>query len=809
MKKVVRFSVHHPWWVIGIVLCITGYFLVQVPRVKIDPRVEIVLRQNNPVEEVYNRNKQEFESYADILIGMLHTDIYNPGSLEKIRKITREVEDLEGVKKVTSILNVKNITGNEGGLEVNHLAEEGEPPSSPEDLRELRERAESWEVYEGVYIAADGTGTSLSVVLDDSVETDDIVPIYYILLDIMEKYEGPEEFFISGPTVVEALQGHYMIKDLKLLVPLVNIVLLGFLFLFFRNFRGMVLPLLAVGIGSTWTIGLMPLIDIPLTMVTSVLPVALIAVGSAYGIHVLENVFSDAEEGKTGSSGITASVTRVSLPVIMAGLTTIASFMSLCTSAIVPLKQFGALSGFGLFVAVVISLTFVPAVLSVVDSVGWKYKLYHHSNKDHIGPVLRFFSRISLTRSRLILGASLVLFVLSVGGGLLVKSDLNLIEDFREGSPIRVADEILNDKFGGTSLFNVVLDGTEPDDIKDPSVLREMDALQDRLMGMKDIGKAVSVVDFIKRMNQAMHDGDPAHYTRPESQELVAQYLLLFSFSGGSGELDSFVNFDYSSGQILLQMKSQSGYLAQDVVDVVDGYQKHDLDSPRIAGIFTTGLSMLAKEFNRLVVQSQARSFTVSFILVILIVSVMFKSFKLGCYSVIPLVVPIVLNFGIMGVTGIKLNAATAIIASLAIGIGIDYSIHFLSRYRHEVRMHDSVDNAIETSLNTSGRAILYNALAVAAGFMVLVPSNFVIISQLGILVALVMITTSLASITLLPAILKTFPPRLAVERPRALAPVLPLRTLTPGVQTGEENVVGYTGKAVNTQSNRRMEHEM
>ncbi len=809
MKKIIRFSVHRPWWVIGIVLCITGFFLTQVPRVKIDPRVEIVLKQNNPVEAVYNRNKQEFESYADILIGMLHTDVYNPGSLEKIWKITREVEDLEGVKKVTGILNVKNITGSEGGLDVSPLAEEGEVPSSREELLELREKAASWGVYEGVYVTADGTGTALSVVLDGTVETDDIVPIYYTLLDIVEKYEGPEEFFISGPTVVEALQGHYMIKDLKLLVPLVNIVLLGFLFLFFRNFRGMVLPLLAVGIGSIWTIGLMSLLDVPLTMVTSVLPVALIAVGSAYGIHVLENVFSDAEEGRTGSSGITASVTRVSLPVIMAGLTTIASFMSLCTSAIVPLKQFGALSGFGLLVAVAISLTFVPAVLSVAESRGWKYRSHHHSNKDLIGPALGFFSRTSLTRSRLILGISLMLFVLSAGGGLLVKSDLNLIEDFRTGSPIRVADEILNDKFGGTSLFNVVLDSMEPDDIKDPAVLREMDTLQNRLMGMEDIGKAVSVVDFIKRMNQAMHEGDPAYYTIPESQELVAQYLLLFSFSGGSGELDSFVDFDYSSGQILLQMKSQSGYLAQDVVDEVNDYQERELESPRIAGIFTTGLSMLAKEFNRLVVQSQVRSFTVSFILVILIVSVMFRSIKLGCYSVVPLVVPIVLNFGIMGVTGIKLNAATAIIASLAIGIGIDYSIHFLSRYRHEIRLHESVEKAIETSLNTSGRAILYNALAVAAGFLVLVPSNFVIISQLGILVALVMITTSLASITLLPAILKIFPPKLAEERPRALAPVLPLHTSTSGVQNGEENVVGYTGKAVNTQSNRRVEHEI
>ncbi len=809
MKKIVRFSVNRPWRVIGAVLCITVFFLFQIPRVKIDPRVEIVLKQNNPVEEVYNRNRQEFESYADVLIGMLHDDVYNPGSLEKIRRITEEVENIPGVKKVTSILNVKNIAGGEEGLNVSPMVEEGELPRSGEELKELREKARSWSVYEGVYITEDGSGTALSVVLDNTVETDDIVPIYYTLLDIVKKYEGPEEFFISGPTVVEALQGHYMIKDLKLLVPLVNIVLLGFLFLFFRNFRGTVLPLVSVGIASIWTIGLMPMFDIPLTMVTSVLPVALIAVGSAYGIHVLENVFSDAEEGKAGLSGIITAATRVSLPVIMAGLTTIASFISLCTSAIVPLKQFGALSSFGLLAALMISLTFLPAVLAVADSRGWKYRPHHHSSRDCIGPVLVFFSRISLRRSGLVLGISAVLLVLSVGGGLQVKSDLNLIEDFRKGSPIRIADEVLNEKFGGTSLFNVVLDGMEPDDIKDPAVLREMDALQNRLMGMNNIGKAVSVVDFIKRMNQAMHDGDPAFYTIPESKDLVAQYLLLFSFSGGSGELDSFVNFDCKSGQILLQMKSQSGYLAQDVVNLVNGYRKQELKTSRVADIFTTGLAMLAKEFNRLVVESQASSFAVSFILVIFIVSAMFRSFKLGCYSVVPLVVPIFLNFGIMGLTGIKLNAATAVIASLAIGIGIDYSIHFLSRYRHEITMQGSVEKAIERSLHTSGRAILYNALAVAAGFLVLVPSNFVIISQLGILVALVMITTSLASLTLLPAILKVFPPRLAHRTAETTMSVFPARVFPQGVHPGEENVVGYQYKTTDRPTNRRIEHDM
>jgi len=395
--------------------------------------------------------------------------------------------------------------------------------------------------------------------------------------------------------------------------------------------------------------------------------------------------------------------------------------------------------------------------------------------------MLRWLERVTITKSWYILAWSGILLVISVFGAFYVKSDLNLIEDFRKDSPIRIADEILNRNFAGTSLFNVAFTGDGEDAMKDPAVLRDMERLQTRLGAIGSVGKAVSIVDFIKRMNQAMHDGDPAHYVIPDSRELIAQYLLLFSFSGGGDELDSFVNYDFSQGQILLQMKSQSGYLAQEVVDTVEEFERNDLRGAGITGLVTTGLAMLAKEFNRLVVWSQVTSFVVAFVLVMIVTAATFRSFKLGVYSMIPLVVPIIFNFGVMGATGIKLNAATAIIASLAIGMGIDYSIHFLSRYRHEIVLVDDVDRAIRIALHTSGRAIVYNALAVAAGFLVFVPSNFVILSQMGMLVALVMMTTSTAAITLLPALVKVFPPRLVKESLPRPATEVQLRLVTSG----------------------------
>ncbi len=759
MKRVIDFSVFHPYWVITVVFVITIFFGLQLPHLKIDPRVEIVLQSNNPVEKEYSINKQEFTSYADILIGMMHTDVFNPVSLGKIRSISEEVKMIKGVKKVTSILSVKNIEGSESGLDVAPMTPDGKIPAAGIEMEVFKKKAHSWDIYDGLFISQDGKGTAIFIILEDTVQTDQIVPIYYRLQEIMKKYEGPEKFFISGTKVVEALQGHYMIKDLKLLPPLASIVLLGFLFLFFRNFRGMILPLISVGIATLWSMGLMPLLDIPLTMVTCALPVAMMAVGVAYGVHVVENIFSESLEGKKGKAGITSALNRLALPVLMAGLTTIASFLSLCTTPVVPLTQFGLLAAFGIAMAMVLAMTFVPAAMSIIDSRGKEYIPHHHTKKDVVAPLLRGLSYINIHKYRWILVIYFIVFIISLIVGRHVRSDLNLVEDFRQRSPIRTADRILNEKFSGTSQFNVAINTKNADDIKDPKVLREMERLQDELKGLEGIGKAVSIVDFIKQMNKAMHDGDPAYYVIPESRELVAQYLLLYSFSGGGDELDSFINYDFKNGQILLSMKSQSGYLAQDVVEKVAEFRETQSKEPKIDRIVTTGLAMLAKEFNRLVVRSQIQSFCISFILCFIITSGIFRSFKLGIYSMVPLIIPIALDFGIMGASGIKLNAATATVASIDIGMGIDYCIHYLSRYRHEIREGRTVKQAIDIALNTSGRGIIYNALAVAAGFLVLVPSQFVIVSQLGLLVAVDMITIAASALTFLPVSLMLFPP--------------------------------------------------
>ncbi|MBN1637310.1 MAG: RND family transporter, partial [Deltaproteobacteria bacterium] len=752
--------VYHPYWIILIIAAITVFFAFQVPKITIDPRIEIFLSEDNHVRKDWIENNEDFDAPLDIIVGFLSDDIFTATTLKKIRDFSSEVEAIPGVEEVSNILNVGTIIGSEAGLEVSPMTES--LPETDEELAGFKRKVESWDFYQDFYITKDHSGSLVSIVMEDELETDDVIPVYYQLKKIAEKYQGPEQIFISGVPVVEALQGDYMLRDMKLLIPLVNILIVIALFLFFRNLRGVVLPLLTVTISTLWSVGLMALLKMPITHVTSTIPVVLVAVGSAYGIHVLENIISDTHNGYTGLKGIMHSLNRVSVPIVMAGVTTIAAFISLYTSEIVPMKHFGIISAFGILASLGTSLTLIPALLSILE--GKKPYLPHlHTTKDLLGPVLHGISKLSLKHPVAIITISSLILAASIVAAFQIRSDLDAVKHFRPSSPIRAADEILNNKFGGTSMFNVVIKTGSPDDIKDPKVLHIIEDLQNRLSGIEGVGKAASIVDFIKKMNQEMHDGDAAYYTIPQSRELVAQYLLLYSFSGGGEELNRFVNYDYSNAQILLQMKSQSGSMSQGVLNSIDEYRRHELQDSRIE-IMTTGISKLSMEFNRIIVEGQINTFGVSLILVIIITTVIFRSFKLGFLSIVPLTVTIMLNFGIMGFFDITLNAATAMIASLTVGIGVDYSIHFLSRYRHELGLIRNNTHSLDISISTSGRAILYNALAVTAGFLVLTPSKFVIISQLGFLTALVMVTSSIASITLLPAVLKVFRPKIKKE---------------------------------------------
>ena len=350
------------------------------------------------------------------------------------------------------------------------------------------------------------------------------------------------------------------------------------------------------------------------------------------------------------------------------------------------------------------------------------------------------------------------LIILSILSSLRLSSYSDMLSMFPPTSSISIANNWINDNLTGTSGISVIVTG-EKDSVKEPAVLRQIEGLQRHIeKKFPFISKSVSLVDFLKRMNVAMNSNNPEYDKIPSSKELVAQYLLLYSTSGDPDDFDSYVDYDYRQARIMFQSKKSRTTENSLVLKEVLAYAKKHFD-PALK-VQVSGQAAVQIAMNDLIITGQITSVICSIGIVLFLMVYIYRSVIGGLLSILPLSLAILFNFGLMPLLGIPLDIGTSIFASIAVGVGIDYAIHYVNNARLEAKNHLNMDALLLHTATNSGTAILFNALAVALGFLVLTYSNFQPLIRMGYLVSLTMITSALGSLVLIPALLKMFNPK-------------------------------------------------
>ena len=372
-------------------------------------------------------------------------------------------------------------------------------------------------------------------------------------------------------------------------------------------------------------------------------------------------------------------------------------------------------------------------------------------------------------------------------------------------SPIRIADEVLRDTFQGTLPIYIAIEGQRPDLLKDPHLLRQLDQLQTLVEQDPVVGGSLSLAEYIKRMHRVMNEDRPEMEVIPDSRDLVAQYLLLYSFSGDSDDFDEIVDYDYQHANVSVYLRSDSTLDIERVVQTIQDFAVREFGLPGqdgqngkngqagtidsgaqdpltvkfgrwLAGIQPTliswetnsgfrigiaGNGYLTNRFNELIVAGQLSSLVVSLGAVFLLSACMFRSWVAGLINIIPISLVMIFSFGLLGLLDIPLEIGKSLTASMVIGIGVDYTIHFLNKYK--VKVQEGLQDAEQitaATMATSGKAIFFNALVVTAGFLVFLTSNFRPNFYLGAMLSLNMVACLLVSMTVLPTILNRFKPR-------------------------------------------------
>ncbi len=440
-------------------------------------------------------------------------------------------------------------------------------------------------------------------------------------------------------------------------------------------------------------------------------------------------------------------------------------------SAVVPVRDFGIFLSFGVGMALLASLSLVPLVL-LIGPVGGAsrpdYPVGGASRPDSREALLtRFLSALAGGSAR---HRWLVVFLaLGLSGGMSAAAaawlgvDVDSVSLFPEDSEMWQADHYFGERFGGTHTLSVVVKGPGPRSMLEPGVLEFLAGLQARLEAEPEVGKTISMADFIRRMHQVMNRDHPAMYRIPQDRRRVADYIQLYEMSGDPEDFSDVVDFDYSTAHLLVLSKTGAATAARRLSGIVEDFAAKEM--PEGYEMDLAGTMIRYEVVNDHVVNGQLVSLGLSLVLVFFMVAGLFyrrsdgvggsrilTAISAGGLTLVPILVAVAMNFGTMALADVPLDIGTVLIAACAVGIGIDYSVHFLHRYEDERRDGRSPDDAIRATARTTGRPILFNALAVSAGFLTLLGSDFLSLQSLAWLTALTMLVTSFAALTLIPA---------------------------------------------------------
>lgn len=773
MRKFNLWIIDHPKTILAVILAATAISFTQLPKMKSETNLESMFPENHPAIEYNDLVEEWFEVKDAVVVGVFSDGpdgIYNRESLTLIKKITDGLREMDGIlnrKKsdVVSIASLDNIVGTELGLDVTPFMEK--IPETEEETEALRSAVEDNEMLWGTIVSKDGRGAVIMAMLE---RDDQQVVMYERVKAFIDSLDyGDNEVVIAGRPVIEGVFAATMQHDMPLMLRITLLIILAVLFLTFHTIRGVLLPSILVIITLLWTFGSMAALGVPVYTVMTMMPVILLAAGCADAIHILSKYYDEImhNPGETRRTVVYNTMKELTSPVVMTSLTTMAGFLSLLSSELMPMRYFGLFVAIGIFYALVLSLTFLPAMLSIMplNVSARKIRMYEahgsFSQVDYAGQALGHVAKIINTRPGLMFIPALFLLLVGTIGILKLNVSASLVKQFREDNPIRQADKKLNRRFGGTNVLNVVIEGKEQGIIKEPVILKGMDDMQAFMESDPNVGASLSIAEYLKRMNRVMNENRKEMFRVPERRDLAAQYLFLYSMSGDPTDFDSVVDYNYRKANMRFQTKTDESATVKQILQKADEGIKMFFTTDAVE-VKKSGTVTIMDIFIDLIISGQIWSIVISIFLIFLLTSAEFKSFAGGLCCIIPISVSAFFNFGFMGLVGIPLDVSTALTASMAIGIGVDYAIHTVSKYRLEAGKGLSPDEVTTITLLTSGRAIWYNALVIALGFLVLLTANLVPQQKLGMMVSLTMMTCFGGAAMFIPALLNRFRPKFA-----------------------------------------------
>jgi uncharacterized protein len=778
IRAIATAIVRRRFWLVVVIGLLTVFFASQLRHLNIVIDPSAMLPKLHPNVIGTTAAETLFGSKYVVVVGVGAADggsAYRPEVLRVVADLTRDLAKVPGVKAHT-LLSVTSdraraISGTSADMTVEPLLRN---PADKADVANLAGALKQNPIYQNTLMSADSTLATVSFSVE--IGPKGFRQVMDKVQVVLDQAKTPQVTVISSGTAVFFANVERFSARMAYLFP-IALILIGLVhFEAFRTRQGMILPLVTALLAVIWSLGLMGSARVSMDAFNATTPILILAVAAGHAVQILKRYYEEYARlsalhprdplSALNDRAVVESLVKVAPVMLTAGLVAALGFFSLMTFEIATIRTFGIFTGLGILSALLIELTFIPALRSYLPAPKFQPQVQAHAADTTGCRETRVWDRLAgrLTalitqRSKPVISCFAVLACVAVLAASNVSRENSTKSYFGEGLQLRQEDRVLNQKLAGTNTLYVVFQGSHADHMKDPAVLRTIEDAQAYIATLPDVGKTISMVDLLKQMNKSMNAGNNAFYAIPASQDLVSQFLLLYSMSGQPTDFDAYVDYQYQNANLLVWMKNDSSKYAETMVATIRAYVEPRLPkgvTMQIGGSVPQ-TSALSESLVKGKIQNIAQMMGFVFVAGVLV----FRSLLAGVYLVLPLMFTVLVNFGVMGLTGIPLNTPNSVSSAMAIGIGADYAIYLLYRIREELGKTQDVDTALFETMKTAGKAVFFVASAISVGYAVLMLSfNFYVHIWFGMLIVLSMIVSAVSALILIPALIKWHTPR-------------------------------------------------
>ena len=745
-----------------------------VPQIHKDTSSDAFIAKDDPVVLYRDQVREIFGLEDPIVVAVINDGtegIFNPDSLALVDELTQAIAKLPNVDpdRVTSLATESNIVGTFDGMEVSDFFDPY--PATQARADEIRAAIADFPLYQGALVARDGNAT---LIVAELLVQEEAQSTYEEILAVVAATPAAagNEVHVAGEGAISGYLATYIDRDATRLNPLAAVVITLVLVIAFRTFIGAMLPNIIVLGTLAVTFGSMAAFGVSFYVITNGLATILIGIAVADSIHIMSQVYEERARDPALSSTrqgrreiAVRAMSRMWKPITLTTITTIAGFAGLWLGAAMPpMKFFGLFAAVGVAAAWFYSIFFLPAALTLFPLK--PSKLFKAANvNDRYGAGLQRLGSAALRKPRLTLTVAVVITIVGIAGTSRVIVQESQIENFQTDEPIYIADKEINDRMDGTNFLDIVIETDEPEALFRPDHLRRIEALQTFVEQFPAVRGSTSVVDYIKQMHKAVNENQDEFYSIPDDEFLVAQLFLLYSASGDPDDFEEEIDTDYSLANVRFNLHVADYRLLTEIIPTIQSYVENEFNNDEIRASLS-GRVMVNYTWLKTIGDNHVRSLLLSLVFVWIAAAMMFRSLLAGALSLIPVGMSLLLVYAVMGFGSIWLGIGTSMFAAIAIGLGIDFSIHTLDRMKELImNRQGNFDERLADLFPSTGRALFFNFAALALGFLVLTTSEVPPLIRFGLLVAVAVTTSFIASMTILPAIGKVLKPAFLFPR--------------------------------------------